>query len=682
MSLESHSDNANDISQSTEGLPDSKQPESISIPSSKTEDQNEIIIPTIEIETGEKLTVAELDFQTTQTTSRAVSEVEATTTFGQEKSAEIVKQGGDPTVVAPELHRLEELHQELADLTIETPATTEFRTKVGGNKTDEIEIKLATAEDLQIVERAAWITYTAERAHSLAEVKSLSAQVQEIAKQDFEDDNIYDAATAVVMQEAQFIAAATPLTIENGATISGQKPVNIEVSNPNETLPTRPTTEELAAAWEQIDHTTRGKLGEVLAYLQDYEAVATNHFEPYQVGMPDSRRRELGRKSWFEEGSSNQIKPNLESSSSGIVAEVKISNHEINFETVSQHLESSTTYSGPEDKKASRQLEATLTLMNMSAQENIKAAGDLIAQQIELFENSYGNEGVIVYFSEGGEVQSATVFSVNNEVNTRLRLQVNSLYFNNSPIEERELVLIHESGHLADLLEGANDETSTEYHILLETRAFYEELKAYSDLRSNTFQDVNRNRALELTEQLGGLQNVCNILGKYHVLYPEANFSELIKLMESIELKQKKADTTATNQLALNDADAAKYFATLPVATPAENSLTISVNEASLSKAPEDATLPQRLLSQVEITTAELLELKGNEAVFNFIRRLTPLLPTDSPERNALIKKAQYLDYLFHGGIESYVTKNPGETKIGLIPPEDFNPEESWKFTY
>jgi hypothetical protein len=105
------------------------------------------------------------------------------------------------------------------------------------------------------------------------------------------------------MQESKYLEVNTPFTIENGAVdlATGEvTPIEIIASNEESTAVTRPTPEQLKQAETDMLSTSHGKIMDMLAYLKDYEAVASGKMEPYHALMPQSKLMELKRKSWFE----------------------------------------------------------------------------------------------------------------------------------------------------------------------------------------------------------------------------------------------------------------------------------------------------------------------------------------------------------------------------------------------
>ena len=155
------------------------------------------------------------------------------------------------------------------------------------------------------VDRAAYVVYfSGERARSLGELRGLIEQFEILNAREFPDDTEFDKAVGVFMQESKYLRVNTPLIIENGAVdLATGKETQIEIlsSEEEQNSVERPIPEQLKQADKDLLETSHGRITDMLAYLKDYEAVASGKMEPYHACMSKKRFMELKRKSRFEE---------------------------------------------------------------------------------------------------------------------------------------------------------------------------------------------------------------------------------------------------------------------------------------------------------------------------------------------------------------------------------------------
>lgn len=167
-----------------------------------------------------------------------------------------------------------------------------------------VEITGLSEGEAVVTERAANVVYySGEKAQSLEEVRELIAQLETLNAREFLDDDKFDKAVSVFMQESRYLQVNTPLVIENGAVdleTGKTTPIEIIVSEEERNSVTRPTPEQIKQAEKDMLETSHGRIMDMLAYLKDYEAVASGKMEPYHALMPKERLMELKRKSWFE----------------------------------------------------------------------------------------------------------------------------------------------------------------------------------------------------------------------------------------------------------------------------------------------------------------------------------------------------------------------------------------------
>lgn len=167
-----------------------------------------------------------------------------------------------------------------------------------------IEIANLTETEAELTERAANVVYySGEKAQSIDEIRGLITQLETLNAREFPDDAKFDRAVGVFMQESKYLEVNTPFTLENGAVdlATGKvTPIEIIASDEERAAVTRPTPEQLKQAETDMLSTSHGKIISMLAYLKDYEAVASGKMEPYHALMPQSKLMELKRKSWFE----------------------------------------------------------------------------------------------------------------------------------------------------------------------------------------------------------------------------------------------------------------------------------------------------------------------------------------------------------------------------------------------
>lgn len=240
---------------------------------------------------------------------------------------------GNPNLFAEEEGELKALKAELNDIDKETPDVAIHEKKepsVGEeiNPTEEVttispevapqvatkqgksvdihgvEISNLTETEAEFTERAANVVYySGEKAQSIEEIRGLIVQLETLNAREFPDDAKFDKAVGVFMQESEYLEVNTPFTIENGAVdlATGEvAPIEIIASDEKRAAVTRPTPEQLKQAETDMLSTSHGRIMDMLAYLKDYEAVASGKMEPYHALMPQSKLMELKRKSWFE----------------------------------------------------------------------------------------------------------------------------------------------------------------------------------------------------------------------------------------------------------------------------------------------------------------------------------------------------------------------------------------------
>ncbi len=240
---------------------------------------------------------------------------------------------GNPDLFAEEESELKALKAELNDIDKETPdveihedkkpkaeeennpaeEVTTISPEVtpqNENKQDKsveihgVEIANLTETEAELTERAANVVYySGEKAQSLEEIRGLINQLETLNAREFPDDAKFDKAVDVFMQESKYLEVNMPFTIENGAvdlTTGKVTPIEIIASNEERTAITRPTPEQLKQAEIDMLSTSHGRIMDMLAYLKDYEAVASGKMEPYHALMPQNKLMELKRKSWFE----------------------------------------------------------------------------------------------------------------------------------------------------------------------------------------------------------------------------------------------------------------------------------------------------------------------------------------------------------------------------------------------
>lgn len=167
------------------------------------------------------------------------------------------------------------------------------KAEIGRVTIGNMEIPVYSEMELSSLSRANEITHQPTgHAENLQELQAIIGGMESLNRESFSDDDVYNQGLAVVMREMGYWDSARPVTDEEGAIVDG-KIVKTEIIKPEVV---RPSAAELQEAWRLMDGTSRGKVMEMLAYLQDYQAVATGNLEPYQMAMPESRKAEINSK--------------------------------------------------------------------------------------------------------------------------------------------------------------------------------------------------------------------------------------------------------------------------------------------------------------------------------------------------------------------------------------------------
>ncbi len=167
-----------------------------------------------------------------------------------------------------------------------------------------VEIANLTETEAELTERAANVVYySGEKAQSLEEIRGLITQLETLNAREFPDDEKFDEAVGVFMQESRYIEVNTPIIMENGAVdleTGRVMPIEIIASDEERAAVTRPAAAQLKQAEAAMLNTGHGRIMYMLNYLKDYEAVASGKMESHHALISQRKLMELKRKSWFE----------------------------------------------------------------------------------------------------------------------------------------------------------------------------------------------------------------------------------------------------------------------------------------------------------------------------------------------------------------------------------------------